>query len=101
MDQAAGLTLLGRWPGWTSKGLAMGAGEVFDVVVGGGGLRRRRAAGRGVPVGVDLPGVAANLADHAGMDIDCGYRAPTRTSPSSIWLRSSTARPLRVTRRRT
>jgi choline dehydrogenase-like flavoprotein len=31
MDQAAGLTLLGRWPGWTSMGLAMGAGEVFDT----------------------------------------------------------------------
>ena len=35
----------------------------------------------GVPVRVDLPGVGANLADHAGVDIDCGYRAPTRTAP--------------------
>jgi choline dehydrogenase len=30
---------------------------------------------------VDLPGVGANLADHAGVDIDCGYRTPTRTAP--------------------
>ena len=35
----------------------------------------------GVPVRVDLPGVGANLADHAGVDIDCGYRGPARTAP--------------------
>ena len=35
----------------------------------------------GVAVRVDLPGVGANLADHAGVDIDCGYRAPARTAP--------------------
>ena len=35
----------------------------------------------GIPVRVDLPGVGANLADHAGVDIDCGYRGPARTAP--------------------
>jgi len=28
-----------------------------------------------------LPGVGANLADHAGVDIDCGYRGPARSAP--------------------
>jgi len=35
----------------------------------------------GIPVRLDLPGVGANLADHAGVDIDCGYRGPARTAP--------------------
>jgi choline dehydrogenase len=35
----------------------------------------------GIPVRADLPGVGANLADHAGVDIDCGYRGPARTAP--------------------
>ena len=35
----------------------------------------------GIPVRLDLPGVGANLADHAGVDIDCGYRGPARTNP--------------------
>ena len=35
----------------------------------------------GIPVRVDLPGVGANLADHPGVDIDCGYRGPARTAP--------------------
>jgi len=35
----------------------------------------------GIPVRVDLPGVGANLADHGGVDIDCGYRAPARAAP--------------------
>jgi len=35
----------------------------------------------GLPVRLDLAGVGANLADHAGVDIDCGYRGPTRTAP--------------------
>jgi choline dehydrogenase len=35
----------------------------------------------GIPVRVDLPGVGANLADHPGLDIDCGYRGPARTAP--------------------
>jgi len=34
-----------------------------------------------VPVRVDLPGVGANLADHPGVDIDCGFRGPARTAP--------------------
>ena len=35
----------------------------------------------GITVRADLPGVGANLADHAGADIDCGYRGPTRAAP--------------------
>jgi choline dehydrogenase len=35
----------------------------------------------GIPVRVDLPGVGANLADHGGMDIDCGYRGSARAAP--------------------
>jgi choline dehydrogenase len=35
----------------------------------------------GMPVRLDLAGVGANLADHAGVDIDCGYRGPARTAP--------------------
>jgi choline dehydrogenase len=35
----------------------------------------------GIPVRVDLPGVGANLADHAGVDIDCGYRGEARHAP--------------------
>jgi choline dehydrogenase len=34
-----------------------------------------------VPVRLDLPGVGTNLADHGGIDIDVGYRGPTRTAP--------------------
>jgi choline dehydrogenase len=36
----------------------------------------------GIPVRVDLPGVGANLADHGGVDIDCGYRGPARAEGS-------------------
>ena len=35
----------------------------------------------GIPVRVDMPGVGANLADHAGVDIDCGYRGSARAVP--------------------
>jgi choline dehydrogenase len=35
----------------------------------------------GIPVRVDLPGVGANLADHAGVDIDCGFRQSSRATP--------------------
>jgi choline dehydrogenase len=35
----------------------------------------------GIPVRLDLPGVGANLADHGGVDIDCGYREPSRPDP--------------------
>ena len=35
----------------------------------------------GVPVRLDLPGVGANLADHGGVDIECGYRGPARAAP--------------------
>lgn len=35
----------------------------------------------GIPVRLDLPGVGANLADHAGVDIDCGYRGAARAAP--------------------
>jgi choline dehydrogenase-like flavoprotein len=35
----------------------------------------------GIPVRLDLPGVGANLADHGGVDIDCGYREPSRAEP--------------------
>jgi choline dehydrogenase-like flavoprotein len=35
----------------------------------------------GVPVKLDLPGVGANLADHPGVDLDCGYRGPARETP--------------------
>jgi choline dehydrogenase len=34
----------------------------------------------GIPVRLDLPGVGANLADHGGVDIDCGYRRAARTA---------------------
>jgi choline dehydrogenase len=34
-----------------------------------------------IPVRLDLPGVGANLADHAGVDIDCGYRDGARAAP--------------------
>jgi choline dehydrogenase len=34
-----------------------------------------------VPVGVDLRGVGANLADHPAVSIECGYRGPTRAEP--------------------
>jgi choline dehydrogenase len=34
-----------------------------------------------VSVCVDLPGVGENLADHGGVDIDCGYRGPARSTP--------------------
>jgi choline dehydrogenase-like flavoprotein len=36
---------------------------------------------QGIEVRVDLPGVGQNLADHAGVDIDCGYRGPGRSAP--------------------
>jgi choline dehydrogenase len=35
----------------------------------------------GIAVRLDLPGVGANLADHGGVDIDCGYRGPARSAP--------------------
>ena len=35
----------------------------------------------GITVRLDLPAVGANLADHAGVDIDCGYRGPARRAP--------------------
>ena len=35
----------------------------------------------GVDVLVDLPGVGQNLADHCGVELDCGYRGPTRKEP--------------------
>jgi choline dehydrogenase len=35
----------------------------------------------GIGVRVDLPGVGANLADHGGVDIDCGYAGPGRAAP--------------------
>jgi len=35
----------------------------------------------GIPIRVDLPGVGANLADHPGLDIDCGYRGTARAAP--------------------
>jgi choline dehydrogenase-like flavoprotein len=35
----------------------------------------------GIPVAIDLPGVGENLADHAGVDIDCGYGANSRDAP--------------------
>lgn len=35
----------------------------------------------GIPVAVDLPGVGENLADHAGVDIDCGYESQSRSTP--------------------
>jgi choline dehydrogenase len=35
----------------------------------------------GIAVRLDLPGVGANLADHGGVDIDCGHRGPARTAP--------------------
>jgi choline dehydrogenase len=35
----------------------------------------------GIPLLLDLPGVGANLADHAGVDIDCGYQGAARAAP--------------------
>lgn len=35
----------------------------------------------GVPVVLDLLGVGANLADHPGVGIDCGYRGTGRSAP--------------------
>jgi choline dehydrogenase len=34
-----------------------------------------------IPVRLDLPGVGESLADHAGVDIDCGYRELSRPAP--------------------
>ena len=35
----------------------------------------------GVPTRFNLPGVGANLADHPGVDLDCGYQGAARESP--------------------
>lgn len=35
----------------------------------------------GIPIRLDLSGVGANLADHPGTDLDCGYRGAARTAP--------------------
>jgi len=35
----------------------------------------------GVSVRADLPGVGANLADHPGLDVDCGYQGAGRRAP--------------------
>jgi choline dehydrogenase len=35
----------------------------------------------GIPVRLDLPGIGANLADHGGVDIDCGYHGSARAEP--------------------
>jgi choline dehydrogenase len=35
----------------------------------------------GLPVIADLPGVGANLADHPGAFVDCGYVGPARSAP--------------------
>jgi choline dehydrogenase len=35
----------------------------------------------GIAIRVDLAGVGENLADHAGVDIDCGYRGAARSAP--------------------
>jgi len=35
----------------------------------------------GIPIRVALPGVGQNLADHVGVDIDCGYRGAARSEP--------------------
>lgn len=35
----------------------------------------------GVTVRLDLPSVGANLADHSGVDLDCGYRGAGRAAP--------------------
>jgi GMC oxidoreductase len=35
----------------------------------------------GIGVRVNLPGLGANLADHGGVDIDCGYAGPARAAP--------------------
>jgi choline dehydrogenase len=48
----------------------------------------------GIGVRVDLPGVGANLADHAGTDVGLAYAGPTRAEPflnSAVVLRSSAA----------
>jgi choline dehydrogenase len=34
-----------------------------------------------VPVRIDLPGVGANLGDHPGVELDCGYEGATRAAP--------------------
>jgi choline dehydrogenase len=36
----------------------------------------------GIPVRIDLPGVGGNLADHPGVDVDTGYRGPSRAGPN-------------------
>jgi choline dehydrogenase-like flavoprotein len=50
----------------------------------------------GIAVRVDLGGVGANLADHAGTDVGLAYDGPTRATPflnSAVVLRSSAADP--------
>jgi len=37
--------------------------------------------GLGIDVQIDLPGVGENLADHPGVDLDCGWRGPATTGP--------------------
>ena len=50
----------------------------------------------GIAVRVELPGVGANLADHAGTDVGLAYDGPARVTPflnSAVVLRSSAADP--------
>jgi choline dehydrogenase len=54
----------------------------------------------GIGIRVDLPGVGANLADHRGVDIDCGYTGPARARPSCTCWPPSTVQPRRATRPR-
>ena len=79
-----------------ARGVVLQDGEVIEtgwVVLSAGtygspSILMRSGAGPakhlrslGIPVRLDLPGVGANLADHAGVDIDCGYREGARAAP--------------------
>jgi choline dehydrogenase-like flavoprotein len=58
-------------------------------------------ASLGIPVRAEVPGVGGNLVDHAGVDIDCGYRGLAREAPILHIFGTFTAAALRVTRHRT
>lgn len=79
-----------------ARGVALQDGEVIEagwVVLSAGtygspSILMRSGVGPaehlrsvGIPVRLDLPGVGANLADHVGVDIDCGYREGARAAP--------------------
>jgi choline dehydrogenase-like flavoprotein len=80
--RATGIQLLGGSvinAGWVV--LSAGAYGTPPILMRSGVGPAEHLRSLGIPVRLDLPGVGANLADHAGVDIDCGYRGPARRAP--------------------